>query len=271
MILLNCLLRDRSNLMKKVFIVKLGGSLITNKRKPYTARRAVIQRLAEEIKKIKGPFIIAHGVGSFAHTSAKKYGGMDGYSNRQGIAKVAFDVMEIHHIVMEIFIKNKLPVIGFSPRSFLLTKEKKLYKTFFDPLFYSLEQGLIPVVYGDVIWDSVTKTTIFSGERTMLEACIFLQKQGYKISKVVQLSDVDGVLDNNKKIITEITKNNWKIIKPVIINNKKQDVTGGMAHKVENALAMTQYGIQTWIVNGNSKEKLSVLLNSKKVTCTVVR
>jgi len=36
--------------MKELTLIKLGGSLITDKGKPYTAEPQVIRRLAKEIK-----------------------------------------------------------------------------------------------------------------------------------------------------------------------------------------------------------------------------
>lgn len=62
--------------MKKLLLIKLGGSLITDKSRDYTARPQIISRLAREIKFARKTFdsdiIIAHGSGSFAHTPAAK-------------------------------------------------------------------------------------------------------------------------------------------------------------------------------------------------------
>jgi isopentenyl phosphate kinase len=66
-----------NELMTKLQFVKLGGSLITHKRTPRTARRDVIARLATEIKSVCAEvsdlrFVLGHGSGSFAHVPAKK-------------------------------------------------------------------------------------------------------------------------------------------------------------------------------------------------------
>ncbi len=72
-------------------LIKLGGSVITQKDKEYTFKKSVVKRLAKEIKKSNKKVLIAHGSGSFGHTSALKYGGMNGYKDTWGIAKVARD------------------------------------------------------------------------------------------------------------------------------------------------------------------------------------
>ena len=103
--------------------MKIGGSVITDKAVAYKVNNEVIRTIAQSLSQINTPILISHGVGSFAHTSAKKYGGKNGYTNRWGIAKVARDAQEINRIVMDIFLEEGLPAISFSPRSFLLTEK----------------------------------------------------------------------------------------------------------------------------------------------------
>lgn len=256
---------------KSILCIKLGGSVITDKKTPYTAKKEIIMSIARSLKKIKQPLLIAHGSGSFAHTSAKKYGGKNGYTDKWGIAKVNFDVMQINNIVMEIFIEEKLPVVSFAPRSMFLTKKGEVEEYFFDPFMQVIEQGLIPVVYGDVIWDSEQKTTIFSGEKTLNLICRYLKKKGFGLPKIIQLSDVDGVLDHNQNVIPEITRKNWIDVKKMITKSTVVDVTGGMTHKIEEALTLTKYGIETWIVNGNSKLQLKQVFLEDKPRGTVIR
>lgn len=234
----------------KFFCIKIGGSVITDKRIPYMAKHDTINGIAVSLKKINAPMLIAHGSGSFGHTSAQKYGGKNGYTSTKGIAKVARDAEEINRIVMDIFIKQGLPAIAFSPRSFLLAKEGKLQKAFFAPLEQAIAQGLIPVIYGDVIWDTKQKSTIFSGETTLNLICQHLQKKGKKIAKILQLCDVDGVFDDNHNIIPKITKDNWLEVKNYILQSTVTDVTGGMMHKIEESLMMADRGIPTQIING---------------------
>ncbi|MGA3021078.1 MAG: hypothetical protein ABSD68_03970, partial [Candidatus Micrarchaeales archaeon] len=63
--------------MKNLVLVKLGGSLITDKTSPFTPNLDVIKRLAKEIheaREEKGmSLIIGHGGGSFPHKPAKDY------------------------------------------------------------------------------------------------------------------------------------------------------------------------------------------------------
>ncbi len=256
--------------LQKITLIKLGGSVITDKSIPYKANTEVIREIAKSLKRVKTPLLLGHGVGSFAHTSAKKYGGKDGYKSKWGIAKVARDAQEINRIVMDIFIEEGLPAISFSPRSFLLTEKGSLKSSHVSPIIEALKQDLIPVVYGDVLWDTSQKTTIFSGETILNVICRNLLQQNYNVSKIIQLCNVDGVLDAEKKVIAEITKSNWLEVKAYIEKVKVTDVTGGMEHKVEQALMMADNGIPTMIINGDTKDDLMKAMFGRQIKGTLI-
>lgn len=255
---------------QKIYCLKIGGSVITDKAVPYTAKIDTIRAIAKVLATVKSPMLISHGVGSFAHTSAAKYGGKKGYTSRLGIAQVARDAQEINRIVMDIFLEVGLPAISFSPRSLLLTEEGMLEKSFFNPLKEALQQGLIPVIYGDVIWDTKWKTTIYSGETTLHLLTRYLKRHDFQVSKIIQLTNVDGVLDEKSNVIPEITYKNWHEIRRNITKLQVADVTGGMGHKVEEALQMTKYGIETILMNGETGD-FSGFLAGKTVRGTVIR
>lgn len=258
--------------MKKVVLIKLGGSIITDKSVPCKARSDVIRRLAKELKKIKDfSIVLAHGSGSFAHTSASKFGGKKGYKSKWGIAKVARDAMEINRIVMDVLIEEGLPAISLRPMSMMIASAGKLKKNMFEIIEEILNQGLMPVVYGDVIWDKKWKSTIYSGETTLNEIGTYLSKKGFKIDKIIQVGETNGVYDDKGKTIPVINKDNWKTIQKYVFNSKRTDVTGAMKHKIENALEAADRGIETWIINGIIPNELSYALHDKKMKGTVIR
>ena len=56
-----------------MILIKLGGSIITNKEKPLSAKRKIIDNLAKNLKKIDESIIIVHGGGSYGHYWSVKY------------------------------------------------------------------------------------------------------------------------------------------------------------------------------------------------------
>ena len=258
--------------MKNIILIKLGGSVITNKSVAYRPRLNVIRKLAKELKRITGvSIVLAHGVGSFAHTSSEKYGGKKGYKSKWGVAKVALDVMEINRIVMNILIEEGIPAVSLRPMSMIITKAGKVKKHLFEIVEEIIGQGLMPVIYGDVLWDKSWKTTIYSGEAILNEIGMYLMQKGYKIDKIVQLGETSGVYDNNGETIPLITKENWKDIKKYILKKNRSDVTGGMKHKIENALSVTRKGIDTWIANGIIPNELFNALSGKAIKGTIIQ
>ncbi|MEK7517226.1 MAG: isopentenyl phosphate kinase, partial [Patescibacteria group bacterium] len=257
---------------KKIILIKFGGSIITDKNTPYKARPDVIARLAKELKKIKDvSLVLAHGSGSYGHTSAKEFGGKKGYKSKWGIAKVARDAMEINRIVMDILVSEGLAAISIRPMSMIMASAGKIKNHFFKVLEEIINQDLIPVIYGDVIWDKKWRSTIYSGERILNEIGKYLMKKGFNVDKIIQVGETNGVYDDKGNTIPQITKSNWKRIKRYVFQSKNGDVTGAMKHKIENALSIVDKGIKTWIASGVIPNELTHALNGRNIQGTIIQ
>lgn len=258
-------------MVKNVTIIKLGGSIITDKTRPYTPNTKALKMLALEIKKANVPVVIVHGQGSFAHTSAKKYGGKKGYKSALGVSKVFLDAMEMNRVVMEALYKAKIPVVSFRPNSLFLATNGKLSKNNIQPVYEALQQGLVPVLYGDVIMDTSWKTTIFSGEVSARYVALYLAKHSVNVRKIVQVGCTDGVVDSDGKSIRHLSHQSFATVKQHIFATKTTDVTGGMLHKVEEAVQLARLGIPTVILNGTRSKELEKALTDKssKFTTTI--
>jgi isopentenyl phosphate kinase len=242
-------------------LIKIGGSSITDKNTPYKVRRNVIKRLAMEIAKSKAPnLLIAHGSGSFGHASALKYGGVKGYKTKVGISKVFYDAGRINEIMVEALINESVPAVSVRPRSYLLAKSGKIDSSFFEVIELLLKQGLVPVICGDVILDKDWKTTIFSGEKTLNLLGKFLLKKKYKVKHIIQVGETEGFLDEKGITVPEINNKNWKEIQKRIYKTNKMDVTGGIKHKVEEALEMSKIGIRTVLISDKENRLYNAII-----------
>lgn len=255
--------------MQAITLVKLGGSVITDKTKPYTLQEKNIRQLAKELALYKKPLIISHGAGSFAHTSAKKYGGMKGYVSQQGLAEVAKDAMKLNSLVMDILLEANIPALSFRPMSFLQADRGKLQSDFLAPITEAVRQGFVPVVYGDVIMDNSWQTTIFSGEKILSILASYLQKT-YKISTIVEVGITDGVYDDKGKTIPKITPATWEKIQHHTGQSSATDVTGGMQHKVSEAILLAKSNISTAIINGQTPGELTKALAHLPMKGTII-
>lgn len=246
---------------RKIVLVKIGGSSITDKKIPYKLRKNVIKRLAKEISNSKTKdLIIAHGSGSFGHAAATKYGGAKGYVSKIGVSRVFYDAGRINEIMIEALISEGVPAVSIRPRGFMLAKSGKLESSFLSVVEEMLKQGLVPVICGDVVLDKDWKTTIFSGEKSLNLIAKYLVKRKYEIKYVIQVGESEGFLDENGNTVPEIDFKSWKEMEKNIFKTKKMDVTGGIKHKIEEALELSKIGIRTMLVSDKENRLYSAII-----------
>lgn len=262
--------------MAKLLLIKLGGSVITNKDRDFCARPRVILRLAKEIKlakkKFPGKIIIAHGSGSFGHSVAAKFKTNSGLTNSKslvGLPLVANAAIQINRIVMEQFLKLKLPVVSFAPASMVFSNNKKLEQINSKPILKALEIGLLPVLYGDIIFDKKQGFCIFSSE-TILGVLVKEAKPVFNDIEIIYCGNTNGIYDSIGETIPQISPKSFKKVKQFITGSNQTDVTGGMLHKVEESLMLAKEAIKTNIINGNQADELKKAILGKKTKGTII-
>ncbi len=245
-----------------MILIKLGGSIITNKEKPLSPRKKTIENLAKNLKKIDEPMIVVHGGGSYGHYWSVKY---DMHTiprkyDTKGVSIVKNSMIEINKIILDIFLKNRLNPYCLSPTGFMAgnkpisKKVKEIEKI--------AKSGLIPVTFGDALWYGQNKTYILSGDKIMT----YLSKILKPRLSIFALNE-DGLYSDlkTKKLIYEL-----KDEKPTISENM-MDVTGGMTRKVEEATKIAKMGINVFFVNGNKPERIVKAVKNKKFEGTLFR
>jgi len=261
--------------MEKVVIVKLGGSIITDKNKPYTAKPSVIKRLGKEIKsaqkKANIKIILTHGSGSFGHTDAFKYEthlGLKGKGGLKGFSRTSFVATKINSIVTESLLDVGLPVKSISPASIIISKRRKPYKAFLGSVQNALDLGVTPVLYGDVLFDEQIGYCIFSAEK-VISVILKEMHNKYEFKRIVYCVDTDGVYNEEGNTIKKINIDNFKHLSKKIGKSTSVDVTGGMLHKVKESLKLlSKYDLPTVVINGKKPRQLENAILSRKVTGT---
>lgn len=243
-------------------IIKLGGSIITDKEGKFEFRKETANRLAREIKEVlekeKGKkLIIIHGGGSFGHAAAKEFGIEDAL----GAAKVKKAMHELNLYVLEALTSAGLPAITFQPSMVFEAENGKVKKANLNYIKAALVADCIPVLYGDVFANK-HGFFIVSGD----EMAYYLGRQ-LKAKNVFFVANIDGVFDEKGEVIKEINRKNYKKILDFIKDNEK-DVTGGMRKKVEAMLKISKLGINVAIVNGSRKNELRKALGGERLRGT---
>ena len=97
----------------------------------------------------------------------------------------------------------------------------------------ALDAGLLPVIYGDVAFDSVRGGTIVSTEEVMMAMVGRLRP-----SWLLLAGETAGVYDVQQQIIPAISQANYADVVAALGGSRGTDVTGGMATKVQGMLSL---------------------------------
>jgi isopentenyl phosphate kinase len=264
--------------MMNLQFLKLGGSLITDKNTPRKARQDAIARLVHEIKIARREIrdlrlVLGHGSGSFGHVPAKKYGtrqGVDAAAGWRGFAEVWYEAALLNRIVMDTLHEAGLPAVAFPPSAGILAHDGQVARWEIGGLQAALEADLIPVVFGDVIFDQVRGGTIFSTEDLFTYlARQFLAHQLHP--QRILLAGIDeGVWADFPactQLISEITPANWDAVATALGGSAATDVTGGMRSKVQSMLdlAIEIPGLEISIFSGDQPGNLAAALQGQSL------
>jgi isopentenyl phosphate kinase len=231
---------------QETVFLKLGGSLITDKDKPYTPRLDKLKELASEIKTVLDStpelvLILGHGSGSFGHTAAKKYGTRNGVKTIEqwhGFAEVRFQAAELTRYVMQSLLEADIPAIPFSPSCSMVSTQRKVTSHNILAMRKSLEAHLLPVVHGDVAFDEVLGGTILSTE----DVFGFLAEH-FPPTRILLAGIEAGVWEDfpaRTKLVKQIQLSAYEKVRSGIVGSASVDVTGGMKAKVEEMFELVK-------------------------------
>lgn len=228
--------------MKTIFL-KLGGSLITDKTRVEAERADVLARLAAEIHQARQTLpqlqlVLGHGSGSFGHVAGAKYGTRRGvYTPREwrGFAEVSAAALRLNRLVTEALLAAGVPAVSLQPGASVMCADGRITTIAASPIQAALAAGLLPVIHGDVAFDTVRGGTIVSTEEVMAALV-----EPVRPSWLLLAGETEGVLDLDGRVIPHITPETLAQIEPALGGSRGTDVTGGMASKVKGMLSLVE-------------------------------
>ena len=246
---------------KNIIYLKLGGSLVTDKRKAYTFNESIVRQVVSQIaeclrERSDIQLVLGNGAGSFAHQSATKYRLHLGATEEEGIygsCATHTDAAQLNQLIVKILLESKIPVYTLQPSAFILSSSrstKHLNLTVFEQI---ITNNMIPFVYGDVIIDTDIGATIYSTDRIFREIAEKHAGTHFTPGLIIHAGNYDGVMDQNGQIIPTITRENYNEVKKSLYRSDVIDVTGGMEQKVEEMLHLVDHKISSIIINGKKK------------------
>ena len=256
--------------MKRLLILKLGGSVITHKDQNYTAHKENIKRLSQEIADANQyPLIIVHGGGSFGHPHAKKHdiaNGLKPDPQLIGFSETHQAMLQLNKIIVDSLLEAGVPAFSLSASSMMRTDGKRL--NVFDPeiVKHFIESGMVPVLFGDAVLDSKQGVAILSGDQLIAKLA-----SAFNAKNVVFGSDVDGIFTDNPKINPEaelIESFSISNVKANVGNTTHTDVTGGMLGKLSEAAEVVKTGSEVLMINAYTPGRVKSAILGEKVIGT---
>jgi isopentenyl phosphate kinase len=246
--------------MKELVFLKLGGSLITDKTQPYTPLLDVMDDLALQIKTALQThpnlrLVLGHGAGSFGHVPASEYHTRDGLPPQptplihrerdeteenywQGFAEVWYQASSLNRFVMKALHNAGVRSIALPPSASVIASSGQVSIWETTPIRMALASGIVPVVFGDTVFDEVRGGTILSTEDLFMSLATFLGPERILLAGLEAAVWAD--FPERTKIVERITPQSFSEIKANVGKSAAADVTGGMESKVRQMLDVVE-------------------------------
>lgn len=227
--------------MPLVFL-KLGGSLITDKRGDAAVRQEALDNAAREIRTALDAdptlrLVVGHGSGSFGHVAARKSRMLDGPVNWRAYAEVGAAAARLNRLVADTLLAADVPAVTVQPSASAVARDARIADMALTPLRTLLDAGAVPLVYGDVAVDEARGYCIIATETIFTYLADALRPH-----RIVLAGQVDGVYSVDPLVrpdarpVPRLTPDDWSLIAGGLHGAAGVDVTGGMAAKVRAML-----------------------------------
>jgi isopentenyl phosphate kinase len=249
----------------RMVLLKLGGSLITDKDVPLSinenALRAVGAAIrSSRIKERRISLFLVHGGGSFGHFYASKYHLSQTPKKVLpiGITRTCHAMLKLHSIVKEYLEHYGIATETILPSELL----RRNLGSFSNPgrihFINAVNNGLIPISFGYVGLEE-DGAYVVSGDAICKAAVNSL-----KVCRTIFATDVDGIYPNSNlegEIIRELSKDH-----KIITSKHVLDVTGGIRSKIKIGFELAAMGTEVFYVNGAMTGRLRNLIQGKNET-----
>jgi len=246
-------------------ILKLGGSVLTEKTDAPTPEPEAINRCAREIASFHpsadNQLILIHGAGSFGHPQAKKHNSPEGFTNF-GMIEIHRSVKSLNDLVIKALIENDIPAAPVHPFSYMIAEDARIVDMQTAQIKMMLERGMVPVLHGDVVMDRTTGASIISGDQLVAYLAARLRAARAGLGTAV-----DGVFADGT-VIPVITSENFDAVRHHLRESDGVDVTSGMLGKV---LELIRIDIDSYIFNASKENMIARFLAGEELGTRVTK
>jgi isopentenyl phosphate kinase len=213
-------------------ILKLGGSVITEKDRPETLDGPALDRAADAVAG-RSDLVVVHGGGSFGHHHAAEHGvsTTEGSTDPDAVIAIHGAMATLNRFVVSRLRDRDVPAVPVHPLSAADRDDSGALTLPSGAPERLLGEGYVPVLHGDVVAHGGEGVTVLSGDEIVVELADALDAD-----RVGLCSAVPGVLDDGGDVIEEIRE--FEAVADALGASDATDVSGGMAGKVQSLLSM---------------------------------
>ena len=224
-------------------VLKLGGSVITDKERPETLDGETLATLADAIADVAAgqpggtpaPLVLVHGGGSFGHHHASEHGVTTsaGTYDPAAVLDIHGAMTTLNQFVVQRLAERDVPAVPVHPLSAASRAADGTLTLPTNQVTTLHQEGFVPVLHGDGVAHAGEGVTVLSGDEIVAALARTLEA-----SAVGLCSTVPGVLDEQDEVIDRVSTT--ADVADVLGDSEATDVSGGMARKVQTLLDLEQ-------------------------------
>lgn len=215
-------------------VLKLGGSVITEKDRPSTVDEAALAQAASAIADADvDRLVLVHGGGSFGHPAAADHGVSEttGTHDVDAVRAIHDAMRRLNDAVVGQLVEANVPALPVHPSSAAARRADGSLEM--EPVTVAtlLGEGFVPVLHGDGVAHVGAGVSVLSGDEVVVHLA-----EALPADRVGLCSTVPGVLDDDGAVVPRVS--HYQAVAESLGGSDATDVTGGMAGKVQALLAL---------------------------------
>ena len=214
-------------------VLKLGGSLVTEKAAEEVVDHASLERAAAAIAGAPEDVVVVHGGGSFGHPAAEAHGvsPTSGTSDASAVRGIHAAMKRLNDHVLGALAAAGVRAVPVHPLSMAVREADGSVAVAARPVAALLGAGFVPVLHGDVVATAGDGATVASGDELAVAV-----GRAVGADRIGLCTGVPGVLDDAGEVVPVVES--FAAVEAHLEAGDGTDVTGGMAGKVRALLSV---------------------------------
>jgi len=249
-----------------MLVIKAGGSVITRKGPGPVFDRAGAARLAGVLSRLKEPFILVHGTGSFGKPPAARYRYLSGRiaPGAAPVAAIKASLLDLHSSLVSELVAGGVKAVSCPGCAFFSLVSGRPRLKAGQVLLEWLRGGFVPVINSDIFTCSSGGFRVVSSDALLQELSAELEP-----ALAVFFTDTPGLLSRGGVLLPRLEH-------PALLRLKRQlprspaDVSGGMRGKIAEIIRISSAGVDAVILDGRRPAELLELRAGRRAKGTYI-